>query len=398
MELSAVLAGLSLFMKGTTLWFAYIALRWMFAKRKDWLSAPPKTRFAVVIAARNEEAVIGRLVKSLLAQDYPRALFEVFVVPNNCTDDTAGAAFRAGAQILLCDDPVKQKGDALRQAFCQLKNSNYDAFVVFDADNVVDRQYLKKTNDAFCGGARVVKGRQMAFNPRESWVAGCYDLYFCLFDLLFNRPRDRGGLSVKLVGTGFAVHRSVLEDLGGWDTRTIAEDAEFAAQCAMAGIRVCWAYDAVTYDEEPNGFGISLRQRKRWCSGVVQVGRRMLPQMMALGSGSLNRDMGMFLLTAQLAPVSALVLLCSQLCLVSEGGLSLTGIFAAIGGYWLGCAALAAFLLLTQRPKDRRNWRAAALFPVFMVSWMPLQVLALFHKTTVWCEIVHGRGTCMDGI
>ena len=386
MELSAVLAGLSLLLKGTTLWFAYIALRWMFAKRKDWPSAPPKIRFAVVIAARNEEAVIGRLVKSLLAQDYPKELFDVFVVPNNCTDDTAGEAFRAGAQILLCDEPVKQKGDALRQAFCQLKNSSYDAFVVFDADNVVDRQYLKKTNDAFCGGARVVKGRQMALNPRESWVAGCYDLYFCLFDLFFNRPRDRGGLSVKLVGTGFAVRRSVLEDLGGWDTRTIAEDAEFAAQCAMAGIRVCWAPDAITYDEEPVGFGVSIHQRKRWCSGVVQVGRLMLPQMMVLGSGRWNRDMGMFLLTAQLAPLSMLLLLASRLLT----GITPTGFVLLAVSYWLGGTALAAVLLLAERPKDRRNWRAAALFPVFMVSWMPLQVLALFHKTTGWRAISHG--------
>lgn len=392
MELSTVLAGLGLLLKFTTVWFAFVALRWMFARRKDWVSATPKTRFAVVIAARNEEAVIGRLVKSLLAQDYPRELFDVFVVPNNCTDDTAGEAFRSGAEILLCDDPVRQKGDALRQAFCQLKGRNYDAFVVFDADNVVDRQYLKKTNDALCGGARVVKGRQMALNPRASWVAGCYDLYFCLFDLFFNRPRARGDLSVKLVGTGFTVHRSVLAELGGWNTQTIAEDAEFAAQCAMAGIRIFWAYDAITYDEEPVSFSLSLRQRKRWCSGVVQVGCRMLPRMLVLGSGRLNRDMSLFLLTAQLAPVSIILLFASR----ALGGMSLAALALAAAGYWLGCTALAVVLLLTERSRERRCWRAAVMFPAFMLSWAPLQMLALFHKTTVWREIGHGNRNHVD--
>ena len=136
MELSMVFAALSLLFKATTVYFAAVALRWMFIKRKRWPQAAPRTRFAVVIAARNEEAVIGRLVKSLMEQDYPRELFDVYVAPNNCTDDTAGAAFQAGAQILFCDYPVRQKGDALRQAFCQLDGRGYDAFVVFDADNV----------------------------------------------------------------------------------------------------------------------------------------------------------------------------------------------------------------------------------------------------------------------
>lgn len=392
MELSTILAGLSLLLKFPVIWFVFVALRWMFARERTWAQAEPKIRFAVVIAARNEEAVIGRLIKSLLAQEYPRELFDVFVVPNHCTDDTAGKAFRAGAEILLCTDPIRQKGDALRQAFCQLKDRNYDAYLVFDADNVVDSQYLKKTNDAFCGGARVVKGRQMALNPRASWVAGCYDLYFSLFDVFYNRPRARGGLSVKLVGTGFAVHRSVMEQLGGWDTQTIAEDAEFAAQCALSGIRVCWAPEAITYDEEPIGFGLSLRQRKRWCSGVVQVGRLMLPQMLIFGSGRLNGDMSLFLLTAQLAPLSLLLLTASRVM----AGLTLPALAFTAAGYWLGCMVLAAVLQLTQRSKERRCWQAAMLFPVFMLSWIPLQMLAVFHKTTVWHEIGHGSAKQID--
>lgn len=390
MELSQLLALAALPLKLLTLYFVCIALRWMFAPRPQWPEAAPETRFAVVIAARNEASVIGRLVKSLLAQDYPKELFDVFVVPNNCTDDTAGEAFRAGARLLHCDWPVKCKGDALRQAFCRLEGKGYDAFLVFDADNVADRQYLRKTNDAFCAGARVVKGRQMALNPRDSWVAGCYDLYFGLFDLFFNRPRARGDLSVKLVGTGFALHRSVLEQLGGWNTHTIAEDAEFAALCARENIRVCWAPEAVTWDEEPCGFWVSLRQRKRWCSGVLQVGRQQLPRLMTGQKSRRGWDFNCFMLSAVLQPVSALLLLGSWLCLAAEGGLSPEAALFAVGGYWLGCAGLAALLLLTQRAKERRNWRAAALFPVFMASWLPLQVLALFQKTTKWREIRHG--------
>lgn len=389
MELSQVFALMSLLLKWVTVYFAAVALRWMFVKGKAWPSAAPKTRFAVVIAARNEEAVIGSLVKSLLAQTYPKELFDIYVVPNNCTDDTANAAFQAGASILLCDYPVRRKGDALRQAFRQLEGKGYDAFLVFDADNVVDKHYLQKTNDAFCAGAQVVKGRQMAMNPTQSWIAGCYDIYFSGFDLFFNRPRANGTLSAKLVGTGFAVHRSVLEQLGGWNTQTIAEDAEFAAQCALAGIRVCWAPQAVTYDEEPCSFKVSMHQRKRWSSGVIQVGRLLLPRL-GRGGSALSWDMLCFLLTSQLQPVAALLMVCSQLCIAAEGRFSWLALAVSAVVYWLGSTALAAFLQILDRPRNRRNWRAVLLFPVFMATWLPLQVLALFHKTTHWREIRHG--------
>ncbi len=389
MELSSILTGLSLLLKFTTVYFAAVAIRWMFVKEKKWAYTPPKTRFAIVVAARNEQTVIGRLVNSLLCQQYPRELFDIFVVPNNCTDDTAGEAFRAGANVLLCDYPVRQKGDALRQAFLQLERRGYDAYVVFDADNVVDPLYLQKTNDAFCAGAMVVKGRQMALNPKSSWVAGCYDLYFIGFDLFFNRPRANAGLSAKLVGTGFALHRSVLDQLGGWNTETIAEDAEFASQCALADIRIHWAPEAITYDEEPERFGVSVHQRKRWASGVIQVGRAMLPQMLFYGSGRLNRDFIFFLLTSQLAPISMLLMAAARLAQPP----ALTELMLAVILYWTGSTALALSLQYIDRPKKMRNPLSALLFPLFMASWAPLQILALFYKTTHWRQIHHG-GSC----
>ena len=79
--------------------------------------AAPKNKFAVLIAARNEESVIGNIIASLEASNYPRELFDIYVIPNNCSDDTEGAALRAGAKILTCPAPVHTKGDVLRQAF-----------------------------------------------------------------------------------------------------------------------------------------------------------------------------------------------------------------------------------------------------------------------------------------
>ena len=385
---------IALLMKITTLYYAVLLLRYGMKTAPIWPAAAPETRFAVVIAARNEEAVIERIIHSLQAQNYPKELFDIYVAPNNCTDHTAEAAFRAGAKLLLCDHAVKNKGDALRQAFCQLSGMHYDAYLVFDADNVVDQNYLCKTNHAFHSGARVVKGRQMVLNPKDSWIAGCYDIYFSLFDLLYNRPRAKGGLSAKLIGTGFAVHDAVLKQLNGWNTETIAEDAEFAAMCAEKGIRVCWAPEAITYDEAPEQFSVSLHQRKRWCSGVIQVGRKMLP-LLAQSEGKLVLDMCVFLLTAQLQPISSLMLAAAEFGALIFNGLNLKSILQTLLFSLSACLGLAAAVQQIERPKTRRNWHSVLLFPVFMVSWIPVQILGFFHKTTAWREIRHG-GKCTE--
>ena len=378
---------LALALKVFTLYFACIAV---FALRrpKRYPAAPPQTRFAVVVAARNEEAVIADLVDSIYRQDYPAALRDIYVVPNNCTDYTEAVAAAAGARIIRCLGPVTCKGDALHQAFGQLLAKDYDAFVVFDADNVAAPDFLSRLNDAFVAGAKVCKARHKAANPTQSGVAGSYGLYFTSFDWTFNRPRAVLGLSAKLVGTGFAVHRSVLEELGGWNTATIAEDAEFAAQCARLGHRVHWVPEAVCYDEAPNSFALSLRQRRRWCSGVMQVGRQEVGRLWARRAPSpmLRWDMTMFLVTPFAQAASALLLAVNVLLRGMEG---LPWLLLSLGTGYAGAVGVAVALCLLGGYGLRGMGRTLVVFPIFMATWMPLQVLSLFKATKKWHEIQH---------
>ena len=387
---------LSLCLKIFTLYFAAVAA-FALVRRKRYPSAAPQTRFAVVVAARNEEAVIGDLIYSVLQQDYPAHLRDVFVVPNNCTDYTEAAASAAGAEILHCLGPVSCKGDALHQAFSQLRDRSYDAFLVFDADNTLQRDYLARLNDAFAAGAMVCKSRTRAGNPSASGVAGCYGLYNVIFDLIWNRPRAACGLSAKLVGSGFAFRREVLETLGGWNTTTIAEDAEFAAQCARAGYRVHWVPDAVNYDEEPNSFRLSLRQRQRWCSGVMQVAKQEVPRLWRGGVPRplLRWDLTMFLLAPFTQAVSGLLLACAVAAGAASGdasGLLLSA--CGVGLYWVGGMALGVLLCLLGGYALQGMTRAILLFPVFMASWLPLQVISLFHDTKQWRQVAHSGRAC----
>ena len=397
-----VISGAMLALKLVSAYFLIVAL-FALKKPKPIPRANPKTRFACVIAARNEERVIGELVQSLLRQNYPKTLFDIYVMPNNCTDHTALAAIRTGAAILKPRGEVRCKGDALHEAVAWLLPQRYDAFCVFDADNIADEQFLARMNDAFCAGAQVCKGAMRAKNPYDSWLSGCYGLYFTLFDTFFSRARMSCGLSSKLVGTGFAVHRAVLERFGGWNTSTIAEDAEFAAQCAANGVRVCFVPGALTYDEAPNDFAVSLRQRRRWCSGIMDVAVRMdAPLVSALrGSAPLRALDALLIVNAPF--LQALTLLPLTLTILSSlvqgtaGTLALTGA-VSLTLSTLGLMALAALLAYLGGYRDRRVVRTVAGFPLFMAAWLPLQLVSLVSRTRSWQPIAHTRAVRAENL
>ena len=391
---------LTLLLKAASLWFLAVAL-FALKKPRPYARCAPRTRFACLVAARNEEAVIDALVESLREQDYPNALYDIFVIPNNCTDNTEAAALTAGAKIFRCFEPVCCKGDALHEAVAWLLPRGYDAFCVFDADNVADTQFLARMNDAFCAGAQVCKGAMRVKNPYDSWLSGCYGLYFTLFDTFFSRARMSCGLSSKLVGTGFAVHRAVLERFGGWNTSTIAEDAEFAALCAANGVRVCFVPNALTYDEAPNDFAVSLRQRRRWCSGIMDAAVKMDAALAAAlrGSAPLRALDSLLIVNAPFLQVLMLLPLTLTLISALMGGtlpsLALRGALS-LAASTLGLMAFAALLALLGGYRDRRIVRTIMGFPLFMAAWLPIQIVSLVSRTRSWQPIVHSRALSVE--
>lgn len=392
-----VLSGALLVLKLASLYFLVVAL-FALKKPKPIARANPKTKFACVIAARNEERVVAQLVESLLRQDYPRELFDVYVMPNNCTDHTALAAIRAGAEVLRPRGDIHCKGDALHEAFETLLQKDYDAFCVFDADNFVEEHFLSRMNDAFCAGARAAKGAMRVKNPEDGALCGCYGLYFTCFDFFFSRARMNCGLSSKLVGTGFAVHRSVLERSGGWNSVTIAEDAEFAAYLAETGERVWFVPEAVTYDEAPTEIRVSLRQRRRWSSGVMDVAQARGGQLVSgifKTGGARALDMLLMLLQPYFQAGGFLltsVLLLSQPRLSQALALLPLSLLA-------GFLAMAAFArILTAIQGGKADYRVIFLFPLFMASWLPLNLVSLVCRTRSWQEIEHGKKANLPAI
>ena len=213
-------------------------------------------RFMMIIPAHNEEKVVRELVESLKNLDYKKELYDIYVIADNCTDNTAQIAKEAGAIVYeRFDEKHKTKGYAL-QWFLQQKideDAPYDAFCIFDADNIVDKNFLKAMNKKLNQGEDVVQGYRDIKNPSDSWVTAGYAIFYWTMNRFYHLARYNLGLSPLINGTGFMVKFDVVKP-EGWKTKTLTEDIEFSLKRIIAGKKLGWATDAIVYDEQPVGF------------------------------------------------------------------------------------------------------------------------------------------------
>ena len=237
-------------------------------KHKTYKEAKIKHKYAVVICAHNEDKVIGNLLDSLNKQDYPRELFDIFVVCHNCTDNTQAIALKHNAKVLVCNDDNpkhKKKGYALKFAFDELLKDKYDheGYVLFDADNLVEKSYLTKMNDAFDEGNMVLQGFRNSKNLEDNCVSEANGIFHLRDSSFNNKARTLLHSSVLVNGTGFMFRREVIEKNGGWTALTLAEDAEFSIQFILNGYSCKLVSEAEFYDEQPTKFFVSLDRQAR---------------------------------------------------------------------------------------------------------------------------------------
>ena len=268
-------------------------------RRKHPLSRQAQTlhRYAVLISARNEEEVIGELIESLKHQDYPQELLDIYVIADNCTDATARVAQQAGATVYERFDRVRVgKGYAMDWFFHRLKEQGkdtcYDGYFVFDADNIVDPAFVREMNNVFdSGDYAAITCYRNSKNYASNWISAGYSLWFLREARFLNFSRMQMGTGCAISGTGFLVSAQVVRDNDGWPYHLLTEDIQFSIDCAVRGRRIGYCDKAVVYDEQPTTFTQSWNQRMRWSKGFYQVAARYLG---ALLRGCFTQKKGRF--------------------------------------------------------------------------------------------------------
>lgn len=242
-------------------------------------------KFALLVAAHNEEQVIENMVRSLKELDYPSDCFDIFVIADNCSDDTAAIARKAGAIVYERTDYTKRgKGHALEWMFEKLyqMDGKYDYVSIFDADNLVDPGFLKAMNERANQGFKVVQGFLDSKNPYDSWITASYSYCFWSINRIFQLPRYKLGMCCELSGTGFIIALDILKKLG-WGATCLTEDMEFTMKLCLNDERVAFAYNAKVYDEKPLTLKQSWNQRTRWMQGHWDVASRYFKKLIKKG-------------------------------------------------------------------------------------------------------------------
>lgn len=393
---------------------AFMLVGFLNRRRAEQYDAPPARelrRYAALIAARNEEAVIAELIESLRAQDYPADKLDIFVVADNCTDATAAVARQAGAQVFERFDTARVgKGYALDFLFCRLQEAgleqDYAGYFVFDADNLVDANFVAEMNRTFDQGYDAVTCYRNSKNFAANWISAGYSIWFLREARFLNFPRTLLGTNCHVSGTGFLVSARVIEDNGGWPFHLLTEDIQFSVDCAIQGKRIGYCDKAVVYDEQPTTFRQSWDQRLRWSKGFYQVDREYtLPLLKGcFRRGRLGTSCyDMFVTVAPGMLLTLLMILFNGVilaaCLTQPAYLATRIIHETVGfmgsAVWNFYVGLLFYGLITVL-SEWRHIDAAPVqklgyvltFPIFMFTYIPISIAALVQKVE-WKPIYH---------
>lgn len=356
-------------------------------------------KFMAVIPAHNEETVIKNLVDSLTAQNYPKELYDIYVIADNCTDATAEIAKEAGAIVLKrFDEQNKTKGHALNWFIKQKieENADYDALCVFDADNIVDKNFLKNMNKKLCQGEEVVQGYRDIKNPTDSWIAGGYAIFYWMMHRFYHLARYNLGLSPLLNGTGFMVKFDLLKP-NGWQTITLTEDIEFSLMNIAQGRKLGWAVDAIVYDEQPTTFKASWSQRSRWTVGHLQCMKEYTGKLIngiKEYKTLMNFDGALYLFGIPMMLLTFL-LLAVNILLYCGAQMGIAELMWNVGKFlfttFLMPVVTGVAIMALEKKPIKSMLKSIIMYPVFMGSWIIINIKCLIKPTTTWEKIEHVR-------
>jgi cellulose synthase/poly-beta-1,6-N-acetylglucosamine synthase-like glycosyltransferase len=402
--------------------FIYIVIALIGDKKKklDTYEAKKLHKFAFIIAARNEQAVIGNLINSIKQQNYPAELIDVIVVADNCTDDTAQIAREHGA---ICyerfNNMLVGKGYALDYCFNKIVEqfgdyTAYDGYFIFDADNVIDKNYVKEMNKVFDRGYNVITSYRNSKNYDTNWITSGYSLWFIREAKYLNNPRMMLKTSCAVSGTGFLVNSSIIKKNNGWKFNLLTEDIQFSVVNILEGEKIGYCENAMFYDEQPTTFKQSWNQRMRWSKGFYQVMFRYGRELIAMMFKKREMFVSCYDMFMTLAPATLLSIGCILLNLIflaygatdvhmlrrilpgTLGSIAFAGV-----NFYLLMFSIGFITLVTEWNKilapANKKIKSLFTFPLFMITYVPISLVALVKKVE-WKPIAHSISKSVEEI
>lgn len=406
-----LLRDISMVLGGIFTIFYFYQIVYMFVgllKKPIELKAIKQHRYAVLISARNERKVIGQLIESIKQQNYPSDMINIFVVADNCTDDTVRISRAAGAEVYeRFNQELIGKGYALDFLLGKIREDYgreaFDGYFVFDADNILDENYIAEMNKTFGHEYNILTSYRNSKNYGSNWISAGYSLWFLREAKYINNARMILGTSCAVSGTGFLIHKKIINKNNGWIHHLLTEDIEFTVDNVIQGEIIGYCHNAILYDEQPTRFIDSWNQRLRWSKGFYQVffkyggklGKKMITErnfsaydMFMTVAPGIFLTIGSFILGGMLfvyslfnPSIQTSVITALKDMLLFSGGMSYMTLFT-----------MGFVTTVTEwRQIHSRAWKKIIYmftFPLYVFTYIPISIVALFKKIQ-WVPIRH---------
>lgn len=373
---------------------------------KESISNP---KFAVLIPARDESKVIEGLIKSIKDQTININMNDVYVIVEDINDYTCDIVKKYGATTIVRKNlELRRKGYALDEAvkFILDSGKKYDAYFIFDADNVLDKDYFRNMNETFFNGYDIGIGYRNTKNGNDNVVAACSTLTFSMINTLGNLQKNKDSRNVTISGTGFYIKGSFIEKWKGYPFHTLTEDYELTLYSSLNEMTSFYNDKAMFYDEQPTSFKVSLDQRTRWIRGFLDARKIYVKKLYEAfktngkNSGSqFSNWIGVkpYILIAIFLVLELFAKLVAGMYYLSVNQLLAYKFFRQFLFLIFICymVLLIATMIIIIREKKidlSMSSKIKAIFfnPIFLISYVYCAIMALTHKNLDWKKINHG--------
>lgn len=360
-----------------------------------------KPRVAILVAARDESKVIAGLLESIQRQTVNVSPEDVYVIVETLDDPTVQICKRHHNTVILREDLNKQrKGYALDEAIRQIlaRDRRYDAYFIFDADNILSEDYLEEMLEIYAAGYEIATGYRNSKNGNTNVISAVSSLTFSMINVMSNRNRATHGANIIFSGTGYYIAGDLIEEWQGWPFQSLTEDYELSLYATLHSLTTFYNEKAMFYDEQPTKYRQTVAQRVRWIKGYFSARKKYIPLIRVKkhgnNYGSLVKERigvrpAIFAILGLLAIIVGVVI---ELCTLGKA----LDIIAAIPGILVFVYIVLMLITIEMLKREKLDLTTktklkAVLFnSIYLATYIPCALKALLKKDVSWTKIKHG--------
>lgn len=348
--------------------------------------------YAILIPARYEAKVIRDLLDSL--KDQISSFKDTYIIVESENDETVTIAKEYGANIFIRTELENRhrKGFALDEVLKEiLKNKHYDLYFIFDADNILDKDFIKEMLNSYNEGYDIAVAYRSIKN-NVNWVTTCSGLTFSMINTIFNKTNIKFNKSVIISGTGYYISGEIIEKLGGFPFNSLTEDYELSLYVEANHISCTYNEKAIFYDEQPVLYKNTIKQRKRWVKGYFVNRFHYLPLLKKEWKNA--REVSILGEWIGIKPCILIVLgILFWLIYFMAKGDYLFILFSILLIYFALCFLTYIILKidknisLSKKRKRQMIW----FHPIYLASYLHVVLLVFLHPNVKWDRVEHNR-------